>query len=152
MNIRELCDADIREALDLVWTVFREFEAPEYEQEGIDEFKRFISLSAINEMRSSGDLRIWGLYDEDILAGVIASRGPAHISLLFVRKDYQRQGIARELFAALEDYSRASGADEITVNSSPYAVDIYHRLGFISTDIETVISGIRFTPMKFTVN
>ena len=151
MNIRELCDADIKEAIDLVWTVFSEFEAPEYEQDGIDEFKRFISLSAINGMRASGELRIWGLYDEKTLAGVIASRGPTHISLLFVRKEYHRRGIARALLAVAEDCCRLAGRSEITVNSSTYAVEVYHRLGFVDTDKEKVINGIRFTPMKYSL-
>jgi len=29
-------------ALDLVWQVFLEFEAPDYSEEGIQEFKKFI--------------------------------------------------------------------------------------------------------------
>ena len=36
-----------------------------------------------------------------------------------------------------------------TVNSSPYAVPVYHKLGFIDMDSEQLSDGIRFTPMKF---
>jgi|GEM_PF-2894443 len=102
-------------------------------------------------MRASGELRIWGLYDQETLAGVIASRGPSHISLLFVRKEYHRRGIARALLAVAEESCRLSGRSEITVNSSPYAVEVYHRLGFVDTDKEKVMNGIRFTPMKYTI-
>jgi len=39
-------------------------------------------------------------------------------------------------------------SDVMTVNSSPYAVDIYRRLGFHAISEEQLTDGIRFTPMK----
>jgi len=36
----------------------------------------------------------------------------------------------------------------MTVNSSPYAVPIYHKLGFKDTGSEQVVNGLRFTPME----
>ncbi len=36
-----------------------------------------------------------------------------------------------------------------TVNSSPYAVPVYHKLGFIDMVSEQLADGMRFTPMKF---
>ena len=35
-----------------------------------------------------------------------------------------------------------------TVNSSPYAHEIYKHLGFFDTDSEQCINGLRFYPMK----
>jgi len=40
----------------------------------------------------------------------------------------------------------------ITVNSSPYALEVYHRLGFIDKDREQTVDGIRFTPMACLLN
>ncbi len=40
---------------------------------------------------------------------------------------------------------------EITVNSSPYAVEVYHKLGFKDTAVEQISDGIRFTPMKLLI-
>ena len=37
----------------------------------------------------------------------------------------------------------------ITVNSSPYAVLVYRKLGFVETDTEQLADGMRYTPMKF---
>ena len=39
----------------------------------------------------------------------------------------------------------------ITVNSSPYAVPIYERLGFRQTKPEQVVDGIRIVPMAVEV-
>ena len=40
----------------------------------------------------------------------------------------------------------------MTVKSSPYAVDVYRRFGFEATAPEQVNKGIRFVPMKLSVN
>ena len=36
-----------------------------------------------------------------------------------------------------------------TVNSSPYAVEVYRHLGFVPTDDEKSVDGLRFTPMQY---
>ncbi|MEW6034400.1 MAG: GNAT family N-acetyltransferase [Chloroflexota bacterium] len=41
--------------------------------------------------------------------------------------------------------------DYIDVHSSPYAVEIYEKLGFTCTGIEQEINGIGFAPMKLPV-
>ena len=35
-----------------------------------------------------------------------------------------------------------------TVNSSPYAHEIYKHIGFVDTDTEQCINGLKFYPMK----
>ena len=39
MEIRIICFENINEALELTWKTFLEYEAPDYIQEGIEEFK-----------------------------------------------------------------------------------------------------------------
>ena len=39
MEIRNIKNTEMKEALDLVWRVFLEFEAPDYTEEGIKEFR-----------------------------------------------------------------------------------------------------------------
>ena len=63
-----------------------------------------------------------------------------------MKSDYHRKGIGRELLDTMRrDYDR----QEFTVNSSPYAVEIYRHLGFEAMDQERTVNGIRFTPMKY---
>lgn len=94
------------------------------------------------------ELVLWGCFDGALLTGVIAAKSLNHISLLFVRKQYHRKGIARKLFEQAKAVCAANGAKSITVNSSPYAVEAYRRLGFAATGEEQTINGIRFTPMR----
>lgn len=145
MTIRKLNPEEYSPALELVWRVFLEFEAPDYTQAGIDEFRRSINDSGYLSM-----LMVYGGYVDGVLAGVIATRSfGGHIALFFVDRQYQRQGIGRALFNAVLADCRF---DRITVNSSPYAVEVYHRLGFVDTDKEQTVSGLRFTPMMAEVH
>ena len=92
-------------------------------------------------------LEFWGAYDNRELKGVIATNeNRKHICCFFVKAQYHRQGIGRKLW----EYLLVNGRSEIiTVNSSPYAVPIYHKLGFVDTDVEQLSDGMRYTPMKY---
>lgn len=136
-----------------VWAVFAEFEAPEYTQEGIAEFKRYILPEQLKANVDNGTLSVICCKHNHELVGVVATRANRHISLLFVKKEYHRQSIARNLLAkSIQDCCRANrNLSHITVNSSPYAVSIYEKLGFKKTNEEQVVCGIRFTPMKLSI-
>lgn len=135
---------------DMIWEVFCEFEAPVYSEEGIKIFKEFISSERLaSDIRNNG-FRIYCCFEADVLVGVIALRNLSHISLLFVKKSHHRRGIAKELLnLAIADILRYNPeAKELTVNSSPYAVEVYNRLGFTATDTMREKSGIIYMPMK----
>jgi ribosomal protein S18 acetylase RimI-like enzyme len=137
--------------LGLIWRVFEEFEAPDYTDEGIKEFQSFIAAQSVKERMSRRELLFWGCWRDNRLVGAIATRPPCHISLLFVDKEYHRRGIAKSLFrTAVGFYIENSSFDKMTVNSSPYAVEVYRRLGFVDTDSEQIVNGLRFTPMRHT--
>lgn len=139
--IRPLILEEIPCALQLIWKVFLEFEAPEYSYEGVKTFHDFI-----NDKKEIGSLTLYGAFCESKLVGVIAMRGGSHISMFFVKKEYHRMGYGRRLF---ETVLQNTIATKITVNSSPYAVEVYHKLGFKNISDEQVKDGIRFTPMVF---
>jgi GNAT superfamily N-acetyltransferase len=147
MVIKNVEIRDIPEALNLVWEVFQEFEKPDYSEQGIVEFRKFLDIDEVTGKIERGELVMKGSYDGTVLTGVIAVRNSNHISLLFVHKNYHRRGIARSLVESVVKDCRKAGYAEITVNSSPFAVEAYHHLGFVDTDVEQTVNGIRFTPM-----
>ncbi|WP_455539714.1 GNAT family N-acetyltransferase [Terrisporobacter sp.] len=139
--IEELNEAQINEALFLVWKVFKDYEAPDYSKEGVDEFYK-----SINDESYLSMLRVFGAFKDDNLLGVIATRSEGtHIALFFVDGRYHRRGIGKALFQTVLKYNPSN---KMTVNSSPYAVEVYHKLGFCDTDKEQLINGIIFTPME----
>jgi len=146
----EKIDIDhLEEALSLVWNVFQIYEAPDYSEQGVLEFKSFIEIDSIKQKLLQQELRMWVYRIGARIVGVLAVRSPCHISLLFVDEEYHRKGIARSLIDVMTGYYRSLSVNrEITVNSSPYAQEAYHRLGFTDTDHEQVINGIHFIPMR----
>lgn len=131
------------EALNLVWKTFRQYEALDYSKEGLKTFYQ----SVIENEAYLNSIQLYGAYDGETLLGVIATRnGGNHIALFFVDGAHHRQGIGRALFqTALKN----STSNEITVNSSPYAIEVYHRLGFADTASEQTTDGMRYTPMVY---
>ena len=152
MEIRSLSKDDIKNALDLIWLVFQEFEAPDYSVQGVSEFEGFISIYSITKMMGRNEIACWGCYYNAALVGVIAAIGKSHISLFFVQKEYHRQGIGRQLLQTMIDTCKNDdNIKRFTVNSSPYATEVYHRFGFVDTDEEKTVNGIRFTPMEYLI-
>jgi len=151
-QLRWLEEGDLQNALDLVWRVFFEFEAPSYSHDGVAEFRKFIEIDSIKEKFKNNELIFFGAFDEEKIVGVIAVSKSLHISLLFVEKNYHRQGIAKNLFTLMLDSSDISGKEYVTVNSSPYAYEVYKRLGFEPIGFEQVKNGIIFTPMQYKID
>lgn len=132
----------------LVMRVFSEFVAPGYGPEGIKEFRKYVNPAALLKRSEAGHFVLVAAVQGQ-LAGVIEIRHHEHISLLFVDRQFLRRGIAKALLLQALDVSRQHNPDleQVTVNSSPYAVPIYEKLGFEQTGPEQVKNGIRFVPM-----
>ena len=138
--IREINENEMTEALELIWQVFLEFEAPDYTEEGVEEFR--CSLDNIEWIKERD---FYGAFDENNkLLGVIATKDLTHISLFFVDGKYHKQGIGRKLY---EKVKSLNNEGFFTVNSSPFAHEIYKHIGFIDTDKEQTYNGLRFYPM-----
>ena len=154
MQICRLNTSQLRTALELVWEVFDEYEAPDYEEMGIKTFQHFIEYHAMLDKMESGEMKFWGCYQNSYMVGVIAIRPIQHISLLFVRGQFQHVGVASRLVRmAISDIRE--GKPEIpyvTVNSSPYAVEFYKKIGFKPLGPEETRDGIRFTSMRRTLD
>ena len=150
LEYREIKQEKLAETLNLVRKVFYEFEAPYYSEERVASFYKFIDINNMSEQYTNGSLYFYGCFVNDIIVGMIAIKDFIHISLLFVDKQYHKQGIARNLFDHMIQICKEKNPSlkTITVNSSPYAVEVYHKFGFIDVSSEQVVDGIRFTPME----
>ncbi len=148
VQIREIEEGEITEVHALVSSVFDQFVAPLFSDEGIREFKSFIEPPQLMERLRANSFFLVAEIGAEIV-GVIAVRDWSHVSILFVKGDYQGKGIARSLFAEALKRCRGGKPDleKITVNSSPNAVGAYRRMGFVPAGEEQLANGIRFVPM-----
>lgn len=141
MEIKVLEKSQYPSALYLIRETFDKFVAPFYTEEGVKTFKaRFSSPEDFD------DAVFYGAFDEcGELAGVLgAVNDLAHIIAFYVKEKFQKRGVGRALFERLSDDSNNS---YVTVNASPYAVEIYRKLGFIEAGETEDREGIIFTPM-----
>jgi len=141
IQTRILERSEYTKAMDLAWTVYREFEAPDYEQDGIEAY-----YASIHSEDYLSQICLYGAFDGEDLVGVLATRySGTHITMFCVDGEYHRRGIGKRLFL---EALRQCPKRHITVRSSPYAVPVYRRLGFHSVGSERSEGGTRFTPMR----
>jgi len=147
-RIRELREDDIADAYSLVTAVFDEFVAPLFSEEGIAGFKSFIEPHNWKDWLRAQHLILIGEVGSSVV-GIVALRDWNHIFLLFVDRDFQRMGIAKQLVT--EAIARCVDAghhpDRITVNSSPNAAEAYQAMGFEPTSDEREEHGMQIVPM-----
>ncbi len=134
--------------MDLAWRTFLKYEAPEYSDEGISNFKAFVYDDVLKNMFHNGSYQLFVAVKDGVIIGIISLRDNNHISLLFVESKHHRQGVGRGLINKLAEYLYTEmGQTSMTVNAAPYAVEFYHKVGFEDTGKEQESAGIRFTPM-----
>ena len=144
-TFRRLTAEEIPAALSLAWEVFSAYESPVYSEEGTEEFRR-----CLHDERYLAGIAYYGAFDGETLIGVIGIRSQKrHICYFFVKGSYHRRGIGTRLFHLL---LREVPSGTITLNSAPYGLPFYEALGFLPTDREQTVNGIRFTPMEYRGN
>ncbi len=153
ITYREIHQGEEENVCKLIIECFNEFVAPGYSEDGIIEFSKYVTLKSTRDRLSRNHFMLLAL-DGNLIAGVIEVRNNNHISLFFVRKEYQNQGIGRKLHElAIEKCKTLKpDVDVIDVNSSPYAVPIYEKLGFVKVSNEQIANGMRFTPMAIKIS
>jgi len=150
ISYREAEPKDIENMFKLIRSSFDELVAIDYNEEGINEFYKHINPLSLLE-RLKGEFYTYiAIYDNKVV-GLIQLKENNHISLLFVEKSCQQKGIGKTLF--LKSLNKCietkPSINTITVNSSPFAVKVYEKLGFKKTKFEQNINGIRFYPMVY---
>jgi len=136
----------------LIKKVYDEYVSIDYCEEGNTFFYDWIQPSRIAE-RQLNQTNIWVAFKDSELVGMIEIRDNRFISLLFVDKIYQGQGIAKRLFNEVlkEIIQRDSNLDKFFVHASPYSISIYRKIGFIETDNMREENGIKYLPMEMTI-
>lgn len=147
--VRPVTNEEWENAMGLAWKTFLRFEGIDYTQEGIDNFQDFITDQTLRKMFLKGEYILYGAFFKGTLVGIISLRNKEHISLLFVDEEFHKMGIGRKLIYEIRKLEKRLGGYRLTVNSSPYAVGFYHKIGFVDTNLEQKKDGIRYTPMSW---
>lgn len=149
---RNMLEGEQDKVHELIKKTFDKYIAHEYSEEGIREFKKYIEKDNLLRRQYQEHFTIVAI-DGGNIVGVIEVRKPNHISLFFVDERYQGKGIGKILCNKAIERCKIENSqiEHITVNSSPYAVYIYEKLGFKPIQSEKVKHGIRYIPMKLSL-
>lgn len=125
---------------------FDAFVRDDFRPEGVAEFYRAARDRVFHD---PPDHVILVAESDGRIVGMIDVKESNHISLFFVEPARMGRGIGRGLLAHAVALCRREdpGLREIDVNSSPWAVPVYARLGFRPTGPEQEQNGIRYTRM-----
>ncbi|MBE5842046.1 MAG: GNAT family N-acetyltransferase [Butyrivibrio sp.] len=138
--------------MKLAWDTFVRYNAPDYSQEGIENFKKFVNDDMLRKMFLAGHYQLFVAVFEGKYLGMLTLREKKHISLLFVDGDCHGNGIGKALIRFVSKYVlEEEGIDKMTVNASPYALGFYHKMGFKDLREEMEADGIIFTPMELSL-
>jgi len=148
-KICRLGKSEITEFHELVKNVYGEFVSPDYSEEGNRTFYSYIDPLEIGKRLEAGNW-FYACKSGGKIVGALEVRNKNHISLLFVDKRHQKQGISEALLERYFDdlKKEEAGVGFIEVNSSPYAKIIYKNLGFYEASDLQEKNGIKFYYMK----
>ena len=146
MPCREMITGEEEAVLELVMRGFDEFVCPDFSDAGVVEFCRAAQSFVLDRPT---DHVAYIAEDDGKLLGMIDVRDSTHICLFFVDAAHQRQVIGRALLdhAIGQCPAQLPELDAFTVNSSPWAVSVYEKLGFKRTGSEQEQNGVRFVSM-----
>lgn len=141
--IRMLDTNERDQAIALSLDVFIRCGAADFNEEGLDTFKSFIFNNQLMD-----ELTLYGTFDATGLVGILGTKnGGKHISLFFIRLAYQRKSIGRQLFTKV--FGEEPVQEELTVNSSSYAVPFYQNMGFEILGEAQIYHGLKSIPMRW---
>jgi predicted GNAT family N-acyltransferase len=148
LHIRAMSASDSNAVSRLILTLFDEFIAPGYSKKARKTFRWQTRRQTRCQELMAGEMRLVAVTDSE-LVGVIGVRDVSHVHWLWVRKDWHRRGVASILMANViaEIRRKKPDAASITLNSSPYAMPVYLRLGFRIVGEEFDEKGLICTPM-----
>ena len=81
---------EAKRVIDLVLSVFDEFVAPRYSNEGVIEFRKFANLEALISRSQSTSFTFTAKANGDLI-GMIELLNNCHVAMFFVRKSFQKK-------------------------------------------------------------
>ena len=81
VEFRPIYREEFQTALNLAWRTFLQFEAADYEEEGIRSFYRFINDPILPRAFKLGEYRVWGAFVCNRMVGMISARSKNYIYL-----------------------------------------------------------------------
>lgn len=131
LRVRPMQPAEAEQVSAMIMDSFNRFVAADFDDFGKENFADFAAPENLRLRQHYGYLTLVAEAGGEV-RGMIQIRPPSHLLMLFVQKEFQGLGLATALVSEAIERVRKDPrpADFMTVNSSPYAIGFYRRLGF----------------------
>lgn len=149
-DIRPAEPSDVLFMSDLIDRLLRKYVLKDCTPEGRSLLLASIAPDALSKLMAEGYQYHVCAAGTDVF-GVVAMRNAGHLHHLFVADSVRGTGLGRRLWEAARDAICIHGTAPpvFTVNSTPYAVGFYRKLGFLETGPQETRNGIPMQPMRY---
>ncbi|MCC8168686.1 MAG: GNAT family N-acetyltransferase [Clostridiales bacterium] len=148
MDIRILQEHEIPMASSLAMTVYERCVAPYgIGQDMAQAFYEYNTPGLLVNRARSGQLVVWGSFQDNQLVAVSALQPEGHITMLYVLPQFAHRSIGTALIKEMAAFAKKNlNVDALTVNAMPvWSADFFVRNGFVAyADVEP---GLAFIPM-----
>ena len=138
-------------AIAVAWLTFQQISSQVCDENGVQNFKDGLTSTQLYIDFLQGKYPLFCAYQGKKVVGMLTLRDMEHISLFFVKKEFQGRGIGKKLLEECKAYCKARGVSDITVNAAPTGISFYLNNGFEVLSGERFEGGLKFTPMTLRV-
>ncbi len=134
-------------AMDFVWNTFLESNRDNMSDIGAVSFERFIRDERLYGLFLTHYYKAYSIKRNDEIMAVFATKEYDHISLLFVEKKYQKNGMGRAILSYIEKKAAEHGNQKVTVNAADKSEGFYKSCGYVARGLKQDNDGVITTPM-----
>lgn len=152
--IRRFKDADTEQIVTLFYDTIHSVNSRDYTQEQVEAWAPQLSGTEQKERvkwfaKSLGECISYVADNEGIMIGFADITENGYLDLMYVHKDYQRQGVGSALLNILEEEAIQLGVRQIWANVSITAKPFFERHGFTTVQSQTVnVRGVSLKNFK----
>jgi len=141
ITINKFKKSDSKEVSDFIIKIFKEFDAKGLSMEAIEFFSELYKKENIEKKWTKDHVII--IRSNKSIMGVGRAKKDGWITHCYVDKNYMGKGIGSILMKKLELWIRnVMKKDKILLNSSPFALQFYKKLGYTEKGKKKMYHGI----------
>ncbi|HCH2612529.1 TPA: GNAT family N-acetyltransferase [Vibrio parahaemolyticus] len=144
MRIEETKESDFLQVVDLVKRVVDTDILPHFSNEGQELFSSKV-WSDVETTFDKSKFQNLKLIENNKVIGFSALRKNDYITHLFIDTNFQNKGLGKLLLDNLLSLTESS---EVRLRASVNAQNFYESQGFVATEGEQNVDGVRFVPMR----
>lgn len=134
-------------AIAVAWRTFQQVASKVSGEEAVTIFREGLTSTQLYIEFLQGRFPLFCAYQGRKIVGMLALKGSSHISLFFVRKEFQGMGIGTRLLEMCRQYCSKQGVLNLTANAIATGMPFYVSQGFTALEEEKMENGLRYTPM-----